>query len=90
MEEKNKEIKAHPKLSYEDLERVAHQLSEQNRELITRVQEYSDSLVFKRLDYLFKIVESRDAFLPDFVTTCINEIENIITIPEKDSNKNDE
>lgn len=86
MEERNKEKQATQKLSYEDLERVAHQLSDQNRQLYSKVQELSDAAIFKRLDYLFKVVESKDVFLADFVNTCIKEIEDIITIPEDQSN----
>ena len=67
--EENKEVKvtnsgsktetSNPKkMSYEQLENIAHQLSEQAKQLYTRLQEANMTNMFKRLDYLFKIVEN--------------------------------
>ena len=89
MEEK--EVKAHSseKLSYEELENVAHQLSEQNRQLYAKLQEVNISNMFKRLDYLFKVVENASMFDLEFCTECTEEIKKLITIPEEDSEKPD-
>lgn len=71
------------KMSYEQLENVAHQLSEQAKQLYMQLQNANMSNMFKRLDYLFKVVENSHMFKLDFVNKCINEIEDFMTIPEE-------
>lgn len=98
--EENKEVKvansesktetSNPKkMSYEQLENIAHQLSEQAKQLYTRLQEANMTNMFKRLDYLFKIVENAKAFNEEFVNKCVLEIEDRITIPESDEETDD-
>ncbi len=70
------------KLSYEQLENIAHQLSEQAKQLYAKLQEANLTNMFKRLDFLFKVVENAHAFNEDFVTKCVTEIEGLITVPE--------
>ena len=72
------------KMSYEQLENVAHQLSEQNRQLFVKLQELNMANMFKRLDYLFKVVENGHMFKQDFFEKCIAEIENLMTVPEQE------
>lgn len=90
MEEKKKENKETQKMSYEQLEQVAHQLSEQTRQLYSKLQKSNMENVFKRLDYLFKVVENKNVFSKEFLDNCIKEIEEIITIPESEDNKETE
>jgi hypothetical protein len=71
------------KMSYEELEQVASQLSQQAQQLYTRLQQTEMSNMFKRLDLLFKIVENASAFNEEFVAKCVKEIEEIMTIPEE-------
>lgn len=71
------------KLSYDELENVANQLSEQSRSLYKKLQEANLTNIFKRLDYLFKVIEFKESFDPDFINMCIDEIEGVLTIPEK-------
>lgn len=71
------------KLSYEELENVAKQISEQNRMLVQKLNEQNNFNLFKRLDYLFKVVEFSVNFKQEFVDRCTDEIEQIITIPEE-------
>lgn len=80
MEEKKEMEKK--KLSYEELENVAHQLSEQSQTLYRKLQEANMANMFKRLDYLFAVIENREAFPDDFVKKTIDEIVNTMTIPE--------
>ena len=85
MEEKTKT----QKMSYEELEKVASQLSQQAQQLYARLQQAEMSNMFKRLDLLFKIVENAYSFSEEFVAKCVKEIEEIMTIPEevqKDTN----
>lgn len=46
------------KMSYEQLENIAHQLSEQAKQLYAKLQEANMTNIFKRLDYLFKVIEN--------------------------------
>lgn len=90
-EQKKKVVKMQPatkderseKLSYEQLENVAHQLSEQSKQLYMKLQAANMSNMFKRLDYLFKVVENGHMFKQDFLEKCIAEIEEIMTVPEE-------
>lgn len=84
-----KEMKMEPKgpkeLSREQLTGMLHQLSEQDRKLVEEnrklkgaIQEMYMTNTFKRLDYLFKVVESTDSvFSKDFIAKCAKEIEDI-------------
>ena len=81
--EVNTQVKRPEKLSYEQLENVAHQLSEQTKQLYMKLQDANMSNMFKRLDYLFKVVENGHMFKQDFLEKCIAEIEEIMTVPEE-------
>lgn len=95
-EQKKKVVEMKPqmqkpeKMSYEQLENVAHQLSEQNRQLFAKVQELNMTNVFKRLDYLFKVVENGHMFKQNFLEKCITEIENLMTVSEQEENSDTE
>lgn len=93
MEEQKKTQKkeARPeKMSYEQLENVAHQLSEQNKQLYTKLQEINMVNVFKRLDYLFKVLEYNHMFDEEFVTKCSTEVVDLMTVPKPEDNKDTE
>ena len=89
-EQKKKVVEMKPqvqrpeKMSYEQLENVAHQLSEQNRQFFAKLQELNMANMFKRLDYLFKVIENGHMFKQDFFEKCIAEIESIMTVPEQE------
>lgn len=97
-EQKKKVVKMQPatkderpeKLSYEQLENVAHQLSEQAKQLYMKLQAANMSNMFKRLDYLFKVVENGHMFKQDFLEKCITEIEELMTVPEEAEEDNKE
>lgn len=83
-------VKANPeeaprpaKLTYGQLEQVAHQLSQQNQELYQKLQQINVDNIFKRLDFLFRVVQYPTEFPFDFVTRCVAEIQSIMIIPEK-------
>lgn len=75
-------VKENAKMSYEQLEDVAHQLSEQVRQLYAKLQESNLENMFKRLDYLFRVVENAHSFSVDFVNKCTSEIESLMTLPD--------
>ena len=85
MEETNVKVKDEmpEKLSYEQLENVAHQLSEQTRQLYNQLQNANMNNVFRRLDYLFRVVENGAVFHTEFLNKCISEIEDIMDISEE-------
>lgn len=69
------------KLSYEELENIAHQLSEQSRQLYTQLQQADKTNLFTRLEYLFKVVENAPSFPEEFSRACVDEIQDLMTIP---------
>ena len=77
MEEKVNETQK--KMSYEELEQVAAQLSQQSQQLYARLQQADMTNMFKRLDYLFKVVEIGPMFPNEFLDMCVTEIQEIIT-----------
>lgn len=85
-----KETERPEKMSYEQLEQVAHQLSEQARKLYSQLQQSNMTNMFKRLDYLFKVVENGHMFKQDFLEKCIAEIEELMTVPEETEEDNKE
>lgn len=72
------------KLSYDELENAANELLMQNQQMYNELQKANMSNVFKRLDYLFKVVEFNTSFNTEFVNTCVAEIEEMMTIKETD------
>lgn len=89
-EQKKKVVEMKPqmqrpeKMSYEQLEGIAHQLSEQNRQLFAKLQELNMTNMFKRLDYLFKVIENGHMFEQHFLEKCIAEVESLMTVPEQE------
>ena len=82
------------KLSYEELTKVANGLKEQNNFLMKQCQQMEGKLRelvevinFKRLDYLFKVIEFEYNFDSKFVSQCISELEESLTIKEQSEEK---
>lgn len=87
MEEKKEQNK---KLSYEQLEVAARQLSGQfdnvvkeNQQLKTVVQKMQLDNLFAELNFRFKVLEHKDSFNEEFVARIIKEIELIMTVKEE-------
>lgn len=70
--------------SYEELNKICMQLEQQNQYLLKQLYQANQTSMFKRLDYLFKVLEF-EATIKDseFVNNCIAEIKEAITIPEE-------
>ena len=77
------------KMSYEQLENIAHQLSDQAKQLYAKLQEANMVNMFKRLDYLFKVVENAHAFNEECAAKCVAEIEDLMTVPETEEETGD-
>lgn len=69
------EVKEQKKLSYEELETLVNNL-------YTRLQQVEIANMFKRVDYLFKVVENIHSFPQEFADKCVAEIAEFITVPE--------
>lgn len=70
-------------LTYEQLNEIANQLSRDNQVLRNQMQEMNYFNLFKRLDYLFKVVENEAKFASDFTEACKNEIVTLMTAVEE-------
>lgn len=81
------ENKTAQKLSYEQLEQIASQLSQQVQNLYAKLQEAEVSNMLSRLNFLFKVVENDSKFPADFVDKCVAEIVEIMTIKEPEESK---
>lgn len=77
------ETKRPEKMSYEQLELVAHQLSEQSRRLHMQLQEANNDNILNRLHYLFQVIKYKESFKSIFVDKCVKEIETIMNGPEE-------
>ena len=82
--EENKATETIKKPSYEQLEKDVASLKSMNNQLIMQLQQVNINTLFKRLDYLFKVVEFREAFNKEFVNNCVEEIEIHITPPKEE------
>ena len=90
-EKKETPVENQPKqLSYEDLKNIAGQLQQQNMQMRKALSELNYENMFKRLDYLFEVVKVTHMFSDEFVSKCTEEIQNMLTIPEKDKEDNSE
>lgn len=91
MEEKNTKEGT---LSYDQLKEVAAQLQHENQQLRSTLVRVDYTNTFKRLDYLFKVLDNYIHFNDDFVASCVKEIQDMMTIKEEstedteDSNSN--
>lgn len=85
------------KLSYEELENVCHQLSAQaqqlnvqNQQLRKMIEEANLTNLYKRLDYLFAVIDKDNAYLShNFKVQCAVEIENLMATPEQTEENTD-
>lgn len=91
LEPKTGAVSTPKKLSYEELENVCHQLSAQaqqlnaqNQQLRQLVQEANLTNLYKRLDYLFEVINKDNPYLStDFKKKCAIEIETLMATPEQ-------
>lgn len=71
------------KLSYDELNQVSQQLFQENKMLRTKVQELSVEAFYKRIEYMFKVVELASVFSKEFVERTIQEIETVMKADEE-------
>lgn len=83
------------KYTYEQLEGVCDQQQKYIINLTRQLQQANNVALFKRLEFLFKVVElsnqsAKFSFSNDFVDKCIAEIEEAITIPSEEKEETKE
>lgn len=69
--------------TYEELVAENNQIKQQAEMMYRQIQQMNIQNIFKRLEFLFKVVENRGAFPEEFKNKCVFEIVNLLTIPEE-------
>ena len=74
------------KLTYEQLNEACAQLYQQNQVLAKRLQQAEAANMFKRLDYLFMVLNYAPVIKDEeFVGKCVDEIKEAMTVePSKE------
>lgn len=70
----------------EQLTQLIDQLYGRNQQLVEALNEKNTALMFKRMDYLFKIIEQSHMFDDEFVTKCIDELQKTLDITQVEEN----
>lgn len=74
------------KLSYEQLEGLANQMSQQLRQAKQQLGSMDNMMAIERMKFLFEVVKYESRFDSDFVNMCIEEIQLSLTVPEDSNN----
>lgn len=85
---KGSNVTEQKKLTYEQLTDVCNQLWQQVQQLRAKNKELERMAMNKRIDCLFKVLELSNMFSSDFVVSCSSEIEEALTVPQSQENKN--
>lgn len=85
-EHKNKPVASQPKLTYDQLSKIAADLSQQNQNLVQRLQQMKEALEDNSLNemsfflsMLFKVVDHKESYDPEFVKWVVANIQSILT-----------
>lgn len=69
------------KLTYEQLNEACSQLYQQNQYLQNQLKQANLSNMFKRLDYLFKVLECEKVIKDsEFISSCVDEIKEALSV----------
>lgn len=68
--------------STEQLTQLVDQLYGRNQQLVEALNEKNTALMFKRMDYLFKVLEYAHMFEDDFIFKCAKELKDTLDIVE--------
>lgn len=79
------ENKVPSKPTYEELEKAIEIRNSQLQEMYRQLQEATSQNVIIRLQFLFDVIKSSDKFSTQFVSKCVKEIEETLTIPEENT-----
>lgn len=85
------------KLTNQEMKDALSQTTEQNnqmREYIGQLQQQlqrvSDASIYKRIDYLFAVIANEKMFPGGFVEACVDELVQVLTLPEKPVSMNED
>jgi hypothetical protein len=78
------ETKDSQEVDVQKLQNDVAALKSMNSQLISELQRMNMTNVFKRLEYLFKVIEFGKSFNQEFTKKCAAEIEYHMTIPAED------
>jgi len=85
------------KLTSQEMKEALSQTTDQNnqmREYIGQLQQQlqrvSDASIYKRIDYLFAVIANEKVFPKDFVGACVDELVQVLTLPEKAQSTNED
>lgn len=81
----SKEVKEQVKLTYEQLKELVDQLHQQNQMLYKKMMEMNSADAYKRIDYLFKVLENHRVFSVEFVNGTASELESILKLQEEEA-----
>jgi len=65
------------------------ELYNQNKQLTARVRQLDATNFFRRMDYLFMVLQYKDCFDGDFVGDCAEEIRTALCNRENDTEKDE-
>lgn len=68
------------KLSYEELEKVANELSQRNSQMEEYIKNNHTQEAIARLNYLFKVLEFAKHFDKEYVTKAVEDIQRILVM----------
>ena len=72
-----------PAPSQEQMAQLLDQLYSRNQQLVEALNEKNTAMMFKRLDYLFKVIEQSHMFDDEFVTKCIDELQKTLDVTQE-------
>ena len=72
--------------TYEELKNYCNQLMMQRNQIANQLNQMTD--IINKLPWLFEVIKNQSSFNPNFVKSCVEEIESIMTPPPaEDSQK---
>lgn len=77
------------KMSYEQLENIARQLSAQNEQLVMQLNSMRNTYILNIMEFLMRIAEHPDNYPSELVDYCRTEVSNKIYEFTKKESKND-
>lgn len=79
------------KYTYDELNNICGQLYQQNQNLLKQLRQMDQVAMFKRIDYLLKVVELSDKFKDaEFISNCVMELKEALTLEQPEDNKEKE
>lgn len=89
MEENKENMKEERVYTQQEVEGIVNQINAnanaQCQNMARKCRFLEEQLMFKRLDYLFKVVENAGNFSMEFVQKCSEEIEAALSVPEPET-----